>query len=127
MSDRRLHPYSAAELEKLIKVLGLLESPHAGERAAAGLKATALLRSLNITWADIINPKPNQFVLPDTRVSDKHPPLGLSAELALLRANLDVLTPWEREFVFNLGRFRRLSPKQRAVVDRLILKVRSAA
>jgi len=124
MSDRRLHPYSAAELEKLIKVLGLLESPHAGERAAAGLKATELLRSLNMTWAQIINPKPNQLALPD---ANKTPRSGIRSELALLRANLDLLNFWERDFVFNLGRFRRLSPKQQTVVDRLILKVRRRA
>ena len=112
------------KLERLVKLLGMLASPHAGERAAAGLKATEFLRSLKLTWADVINPKPNQLALPDTR---KAPPSGIRADLSLLRANLDLLTDWERGFVFSLGRFRRLSPKQRAVVDKLILKVRRAA
>jgi hypothetical protein len=123
MSDRRLHPYSA-ELEKLIKLLAMLGSAHEGERAVAGLKATELLRSIKLTWAELINPKPNQLALPDTR---KARPSGIRSELALLRSNLDVLTAWDREFVFSLGRFRRLSPKQRAVVDKLILKVQRRA
>jgi hypothetical protein len=123
MSGRRLHPYSA-ELAKLIKLLGMLGSAHEGERAVAGLKATELLRSLNMTWPDVINPIPHQLALPDTH---KTPPSGIRPELALLRNNLDLLTPWERRFVFDLGRFRRLSPKQRTVVDKLVRKVQKRA
>jgi hypothetical protein len=129
MSARPKHDllHAAAQLSRLVKICGVFGSDHDGERAAAAAMADKIVRDLGCTWSDIISPKPNQLVLPDTRVSDKHPPLGLSAELALLRANLDLLTPWERRFVFDLGRFRRLSPKQRTVVARLVLKVRQAA
>jgi hypothetical protein len=112
------------ELERLIKVLGLLGSTHAGERAAAGLKATELLRSVNLTWADIINPKPIPTALMRTFAPT---PSTISADLGFLHANLDLLTDSERKFVFSLGRFRRLSPKQCAVVDQIVSKVQRRA
>jgi hypothetical protein len=43
-----------ASAERLIKLLGLLASPFEGERAAAGLKATELLRARKLTWGDVI-------------------------------------------------------------------------
>jgi hypothetical protein len=111
----------APELKRLIKILGLLGSTHAGERAAASLKATELLRSINLTWADVINPKPHKPPLPYTA------PSGLRTDLDFLHANLDLLTDSERKFVFSLGRFRRLSPKQGAVVDQIVRKVQRRA
>jgi hypothetical protein len=126
MSARPKHDllHAAAQLSRLVKICGVFGSDHGGERAAAAAMADKLVRDLGLTWPDVINLKPNQPMLPDTR---KAAPSGIRSDLALLRANLDLLNPWERGFVFNLGRFRRLSPKQRAVVDRLILKVRRAA
>ena len=35
------------------KVAGMLGSDHAGERAAAALKATAILKAAGKTWADV--------------------------------------------------------------------------
>lgn len=43
----------ADALSRFRKVCGLLASNHAGERAAAALKATALLEAGGKTWADI--------------------------------------------------------------------------
>src|SRR5262249_51995721 len=40
--------------ERLTKLLGMLGSDHAGERAAAGSKANALVREHGLTWADVI-------------------------------------------------------------------------
>jgi hypothetical protein len=42
-------------LKKLAKILGLLGSDQMGERAAAGLLATKLLKEANKSWYDVLN------------------------------------------------------------------------
>lgn len=42
-----------ASLDKLRKIAGMLGSEHAGERAAAALKGTALLKAAGMTWGQI--------------------------------------------------------------------------
>jgi hypothetical protein len=42
---------------KLIKLLGMLGSEHAGERAAAGLKAHELLTARGVTWRELLTPE----------------------------------------------------------------------
>jgi len=46
-----LEPHDA---DRLIKLLGVCGSSHPGERAAAALKADTLVRSLGLTWRDVI-------------------------------------------------------------------------
>jgi hypothetical protein len=43
------------QLDRLIKVLGLLGSSHDGERAAAAERATAILKKHGATWFDVID------------------------------------------------------------------------
>jgi hypothetical protein len=47
-------PASATTIARLVKVLGMLGSPHVGEGAAAGLKADQLVKQLGLRWPDII-------------------------------------------------------------------------
>jgi hypothetical protein len=101
------------DLDKLIKLLGMLGSAYPNERDVAAVKATELLRSLNLSWEDVINPSPKLLGGPKQNKS-------LAAKLSLIRANADLLSDWERKFVASLSRFRRLSPKQHAVIDRLV-------
>ncbi len=49
----------AAAAERLAKILGLLGSSHAGERASAAAKADALVRSAGLTWRDVVMPSPS--------------------------------------------------------------------
>ena len=105
-------PISKLELERLAKLCGMFGSAHAGERAAAAAKADQLVRALGLTWFDVLVPKQNQLV-----------GAALAMKLALLRDNLERLTDWERGFVASLSKFRRLSDKQRKVLDRLVAKV----
>jgi hypothetical protein len=42
---------------KLVKVLGMLGSAHAGERAAAALRATRMMKAAGLTWGDILSVK----------------------------------------------------------------------
>ena len=47
-----------ATADRLTKLLGMLGSDHAGERAAAAAKADALVRGAGMTWRDIVLPSP---------------------------------------------------------------------
>ena len=49
-------PPSLHDLNRLIKLLGMLDSAHAGERAAAALKVCEWVRAHNITWAELLDP-----------------------------------------------------------------------
>jgi hypothetical protein len=46
----RLDPQA---LDRLVKLLGMLGSAHAGERSAAGLKANELVRGMGLTWSEV--------------------------------------------------------------------------
>jgi hypothetical protein len=104
----------AVELQKLIKILGLLGSNHPGERAAAALKAVELLQSLNLTWEDVILPSQGLIPAPKTSIAQK---------IAILQSNVHLLNEWERKFVGNVRHFRRLTPKQLATIDKLVAQV----
>jgi hypothetical protein len=47
-------------IERLVKLLGMLGSNHDGERAAAALKANALVREHGLVWSDVIPAAPEQ-------------------------------------------------------------------
>jgi hypothetical protein len=40
---------------KLVKVLGMLGSTHAGERDNAARQATRMLKDAGLTWYDVVN------------------------------------------------------------------------
>ena len=46
------------EINRLIKVLGLLGSTYDGERVAAAERATAILKKHGATWSDVIDRSP---------------------------------------------------------------------
>jgi hypothetical protein len=48
-------------LDRLAKLLGMLGSVHAGERAVAGLKAHELVRAHGLTWHDVLRPSALSF------------------------------------------------------------------
>ena len=47
----------SSDTAKLARVLGLLGSEHAGERASAALAANRLLKRLGLSWQDLLAPK----------------------------------------------------------------------
>jgi hypothetical protein len=107
------------ELERLAKICGRLGSVHDGERAAAALKADQLVRGLGLTWREVLAPRSNLLTAPEAQ--------SLPAKIELLRRHLPMLTEWERGFVVSLARFRRFSPKQVAVIDRLTANIERRA
>ena len=104
----------AAHLARLAKLLGMLGSAHAGERATAGLKADQLVRSLNLTWQEIILAK--SIAKPTAKIADTESKLGT------VLACTEPLTDWERRFVRSINGQRSLSLKQRDTLDRLFRK-----
>ncbi len=109
-----------AEIDRarLSKLLGLLGSVHDGEVAAAGRAADALVRRAGLTWSEVLTPR---LLAPD-----QNPAFASVGEAcAFCLALPDRLTDWEIEFCYSLlQQHRPLSPKQAAVLDRLVDKVR---
>ena len=103
---------SPAELRKLVGILGRLGSDHDGERAAAGLLATRLLRAAGVGWNDLISSGARQTP-GGTREERAPPPPG--GDLTVCLKWLAELTAWETKFVCDLRQKRRpLSPAQAA-------------
>ena len=88
--------------ERLAKLLGMCGSAHAGERAAAAAKADQLLRSLNLTWHDVI-------VAPPTAPAESLPWRYMVEWCSERQAQL---RPREREFIESMLEWRR-EPSER--------------
>jgi len=98
---------------RLAKLLGLLGSAHAGERDAAGLAAHRLVRERDLTWPEIILCSPV--------VEWQHSTWRDIAQTCLRHP--DDLSSWELSFLRGASRLPRLSPKQRACLDRIAHRV----
>jgi hypothetical protein len=90
----------------LARILGMLGSDHAGERAAAGLKADRIVRDLGLTWHEVIVRTPPDI---DRRIS-------------FCLANAEACTEWEQGFLRNIAGREGISEKQEAVLDRIYRK-----
>jgi hypothetical protein len=88
----------------LIKCLGMLGSDHAGERAAAGLKADQIIRQHGLTWPDLIRVPTEQHQPHDWRIMRN-----------FCAAHFYSLRERERDFIDDLAVWRgRPSEKQLA-------------
>jgi hypothetical protein len=106
-----------ATVDRLAKILGMLGSAHAGERAAAAAKADAIVRAAGVTWRDIIVPSPQTVPQLEDAASWRR----MAIECHALRAQLK---PTESDFITSLIGWRgEPSPKQlawlAAIHDRL--------
>jgi len=89
---------------RLVGILGRLGSDFHGERAAAALLATRLLRERGLSWDELL---PSQGAPPAG-------PTHASADLDLCQRRWDDLSPWLRSFVIGVScRRKPLSPAQR--------------
>ena len=119
---------SPSERNKLVGILGRLGSDFDGERAAAGLLATQMLRRLGMGWDAVVTDQPVTVRQAETGPSN-HTPTSWSESLALCRRHLNWLNKWESEFVGSLSDRHGLpSAKQLQVLARITDKlVRSGA
>jgi hypothetical protein len=94
--------------DRLAKILGLLGSSHAGERASAAAKADALVRGAGLTWRDVVMRSPP--IAP--RLEGQGSWRLLAAECYEHQA---ILAPHERDFVGAILTWRaEPSPRQLA-------------
>lgn len=103
-----LDPTSRA---KLVGILGRLGSDFDGERSAAGLLASRLLKTHDLTWDDLIPPAIGRVAEQSDR--DDQP------DLTLCLRHIRLLTDWEAGFIRSIASRRRLSPKQADVLRRI--------
>jgi hypothetical protein len=109
-----------AATDRLVKILGLLGSDQAGERASAAAKADALVRSAGLTWRDVVMPSPP--IAP--RLEGQSSWRMLAAECYEQQA---ILAPKEREFVGALLTWRaEPSPKQLAWLTKIHVRLHGA-
>jgi hypothetical protein len=107
-----------AELDRLRNICARLSSDFPGERAAAGLLGTRLLKDRGLVWADVVMPAPTEH-----RPSQPSAPPWRQTVRDLL-ARPGSLRLWERnEFLPSLLRFQKLSPKQRHVLQEIADRV----
>ena len=110
------HPrvLSEDDLNRLIKLLNMLASNHIGERANAGAMASKMIRDLGLSWREVLKtPQPND---------DFQWKLDV-----ILGAYPDIVTERERDFALSVAGFAKPSPKQIAVIDGIVAKVRAYA
>ena len=101
-------------IERFIKSLGMLGSDHAGERAAAGLKAHQMLQDAGLIWADVISGKSLESEQPDAEAASASEPYPHRPIAASLLADWpDLWTDAEAGFLRNMAkRIRFPSEKQ---------------
>ena len=121
-SGRPVH--GQLDRRRLALVVALFESPHDGERLAALEAAGRLLAAGKVSWRDLID----RAAKPTTTADDDEDlgePIGPHKVVAadLLRRFSGRLTPGERTFLGGLRAFRKLSAKQRGVLDNIRRKV----
>src|SRR5262245_8430058 len=128
---------SSLDLPRLAKVCELLTSPHAGERAAAAEKATAMLVAADRTWTDLIlrervtssgksalEAHHSNNTTAYSKSSAKHG-VYAAAIVSELHGKLDYLTEWEKGFIRDLhrdGNAVTLSDRQWTIVFRIARK-----
>jgi hypothetical protein len=111
-----------ADRIRLAQMLGLLGSDHAGERDAAGLAAHRLIRQRDLTWFDVLTPS---LPAPDLDPADDPLRGDWRAMAAACTRFPHLIDGWERHFLSGLQRFPRLSPKQRAILVRIVVRLRA--
>ena len=104
----------------LLKCLGLLGSDHAGERAAAGLKADQILRANDLTWSDLIR-APQQH-------QQQHQVRNWREARDYCAAHFYALRERERNFIDDLASWRGApTEKQSAWLAAIYTRLREAS
>ena len=114
---------SPAERTRLVALLGMLGSDHAGERANAGSLAAKLIRERGLTWGDLVTP-----VLPSGQESARqHRASGeatVQADIRFCSRYFSHLTAWEQTFVASVSGRAKLSEKQAQILRQAADKLR---
>lgn len=130
------HILENAARERLANICARLGSDFEGERAAAALLATKLLKKHGATWSSALTAREPKIIY-----RDRHDPLcdylgvlkqmgdGWDALSVIARYPEVQKTAWVRKFVADLAQLQkrqsRLSPKQRDTIRGLLEQVRA--
>ena len=107
--------------QRLVKLLGMCGSAHAGERSVAALKADQLVRDCGLTWHDVVY-APAGAKKAAGRVWDWHKKRNFCLQHAAL------LREREQEFLVSLGRWRGdLTQKQHDWLSAIFTRLQRAA
>ena len=85
----------SSDAAKLARILGLLGSDQAGERAAAGLAAHRLITRLGLSWEQVLAPPPPRRS--PSRVTDPSAHEALAAAQSRLRQSMRENTELRRQ------------------------------
>lgn len=111
---------SPAERTRLVNILGMLGSEHAGERASAALLAARLVRERGLSWSDVV-PSSAGSIIPNASRGVAEP----ISDLGLCLRHVEHLTQWEQGFVKSVAGRRSRTIKQTAMLSRLCETLRS--
>src|SRR3712207_6352845 len=122
-----MNPLSEQDIDRLVKLLGLLSSDQAGERATAGEMAWRFIKQRGLTWDEVLRPKvPAVTAQRSNRPSPATPNSWRETVTRCPRLDGETaaLTAWERQFLVALTR-RRFppTPKQLGILDQIQLKI----
>jgi hypothetical protein len=118
----------AKQLDRLVKVAGLLASDQPGEVFNAALAATRILHEPWLTGTDLAAASITT-VAPTCKASRSPrsaPASDWRCDIAACRARPDLISDWEQRFLQNLTSFASMSMKQSTVLARLRERVRTA-
>ena len=101
--------------DKLVKVLGLFASDSAGERDAAMVRATVVLQSAGLAWADLVRLAAKASASPQLPPAPPEAPQIITARWALAFRNQ--LSERERKFLNSVLRLKALTSRQRAWLE----------
>jgi hypothetical protein len=105
-----------ADRQRLGKLLGLISSTYDGESLAAARAADRFVRSLGLTWGDVLDP-------PGEHAANRNHVTPWRQQAGACLAQPGSLRPWEIGFLRNILASTKLSPKQRSVLDQIAGRV----
>ncbi len=113
-----MNSLSRLDVAKLAKVAAMFSSPYDGERAVAAALADRMVKAAGLTWHTVLQPPP----IGRARVGRPLSPADILAR------HDDLLTDWERAFLWSLARAPgRLSTKQAAKLSQIRQRVLDGA
>lgn len=115
---------SSADRTRLASVLRLLGSDQPGERDAAGLAATRIVRGAGLDWADLLQP----VAVVERIQAGPHRPATNAVQqkdVAYCLRYCDRVTPWERDFIGSISRRSKISDGQAVKLRQIVESLRA--
>jgi hypothetical protein len=116
---RRENSMKRADLNKLVRILGLLGSDQPGERTSAALAAHRLVAALGVGWTELLHPPaPPKVVVKRVRDYDIDARAAADARMRQLKSSNDRLEKEVRALRRRLAELAERDRRRRAAEDR---------